>query len=1158
MTALWTDRGGTFTDIVRRRADGSVTVDKVLSDRGSVATDAGEIRRGTTVATNALLERTGVPVLLLTTRGFGDAPWIGDQVRPALFGLRQDRPPPPCQRVIEVDGRIAAPVGDGQATLLEPHAVDRDALVAARAAGIDAVAIVLVHGALLPAEEDRLATLCREAGFAHVSVGHEVAPSRGYLSRLHTTLADAALTPLLPRQRGEYMKSDGGLAPVDAEGRGAEWRGSHAVLSGPAGGVVATARLATLAGIGAAFGLDMGGTSTDVCRVAGRPDRVDHVEIAGVRLRVPAVAAETVAAGGGSVLARRGGAYVSGPASAGADPGPACYGRGGPATVTDCAAVLGLLPDFPPIAGPDRDQPLDQAAARDALAALDPTAPPEVVAEGFQRVAVEEMARAVRRLAAARGVDPATHALVAFGGAGPGHACAVARALGIRTILVPHLAGVFSAVGIGLARQRAARTVPVRTTLGAAHAELLVALQASGIQGEDEVHAVLRYRGTSEGIPVPLAQLPDDAEVAASTSTRPATTLVDTFHAAHAELFGFHRPGLPVELVELRGARTQTARTRELPAVPLPGHAPATTRAFVEGEWRDIPLLEGTDAHGLVGPAILRVHGATVVVAAGFSVSVHGAYLRLDDLRPTAAGLAAARHPVHTAVFGTRLMAVAEQMGERLARLARSVNIRQRRDFSCAVFDAAGQLVANAPHVPVHLGAMGATVRALLAARGADVAAGTAWASNDPYAGGSHLPDITVIMPVVHAGRRIALVACRGHHVDVGGITPGSMPPHATDIAEEGFCIRHEPVLRGGRLLRPAALARDATDGGSRQPDDVVADLAAQVAACTMGAAALVALAEELGADTFSAQLGHLQDLADDAVSELLPALPAAGRATGFLDAGPQPPHPFSLSWSCDGRAATLALAGAPHRGNLNAPRAVATACLLYVMRCLLQRADPQGAALPLNEGALRRIRLEVDAGGLFDPRPPAAVAGGNVETSQRLVDALLASVGALAGSQGTMNNLTIGTDAGAFYETIGGGMGAGPGHDGADAIQVHMTNTRATDVEELEARYPMRLLRVERRRGSGGAGRWRGGDGVVKEWLFLSPATISLLAGRRHIPAPGAEGGAPGALGADAIDVGGGWRPIPPTVQVPAGSRLRIATPGGGGWGPPDGGTGH
>ncbi|RME23833.1 MAG: 5-oxoprolinase, partial [Deltaproteobacteria bacterium] len=901
MTALWTDQGGTFTDIVRLRADGTVEVDKVLSDRAARATEAGdasEVRRGTTVATNALLERTGVPVLLLTTRGFADAPWIGDQVRPALFGLRQERPAPLCAEVIEVDGRIAAPMGGVPPTVVAPHEVDIDALTAARARGIDAVAIVLVHGPLVPAEEARLADLCRALGFRQVSVGHEVAPSRGFIARLHTTLADAALSPLLPRQPGGYMKSDGGIAPVDADGRGPEWRGCHAVLSGPAGGVVATAHLAEQVGAGPVFGFDMGGTSTDVCRVDGDPDRVDRIEVAGVHLRVPAVRIETVAAGGGSILSRRGGAYVCGPASAGADPGPACYGRGGPPTVTDCAAVLGLLADLPPVAGPTRDQPLDIAAARSAIAGLDPGRPVEQVAEGFLRVAVEQMARAVRRLAANRGVDPAGHTLVAFGGAGPGHACGVARALGIRTILVPHFAGVFSAIGIGLATPRATRSMPVRTTLRAAVRDLRAALDASRVPTDgghplDEFQAVLRYRGTQEGIPVPLPTIGIDPALDGCTAARPAATLVTAFHAAHAELFGFSRPELPVELVELRGTRRLAAPSRSFPVAPLRPRPPGTTRAFLDGAWREVPLRDAHDADGLLGPAILRVHGATVVVAPGFRVQVAEHCLRLVDEQPVHAGLSTDRHPVHTAVFGTRLMAVAEQMGERLARLARSVNIRERRDFSCAVFDGDGHLVANAPHVPVHLGAMGETVRALLATRGAQVTADTAWATNDPYAGGSHLPDITVVMPVVHRDRRVALVACRGHHVDVGGITPGSMPPHATDIAEEGVLIRHEAVLRDGRFRRPAALDRDPADGGSRQPDDLAADLAAQVAACRFGVDALRALVDELGSAAFTAQLRHIQDLADDAVGELLPTLPAHSHARAVLDAGPHPPHPL-------------------------------------------------------------------------------------------------------------------------------------------------------------------------------------------------------------------------------------------------------------------------
>ncbi|NOY26440.1 MAG: 5-oxoprolinase, partial [Oligoflexia bacterium] len=643
---VWMDQGGTFTDVLRV-GGGVVRVDKLLSDRTAsdctalnrTALDelqqgATQVRTGTTVATNALLERAGVPVLLLTTQGFGDAPWIGDQTRPDLFALQIDRPPPLCAGVVQVEGRIGVGPGEAPATVLKPHILAPSALAPHFAAGIRAVAIVLVHGPLAPGEELRLADQCRAAGFTHISLGHQVAPSRGFLARLHTTLADAALTPLLPRTPGDYMKSDGGLARVDSTGRGPQWRGSVAVLSGPAGGVVACELLARAARLGPVFGLDMGGTSTDVCRVDGRPERVDHIQVAGVRLRVPAVRVETVAAGGGSMLAMQGGLYCSGPTSAGAEPGPACYGRGGPPTVTDCQAVLGRLPAFPDIAGPERDQPLDLDAARSALQRLDPGRPVEEIAQGFERVTVETMARAVRGLAAARGVDPRGHCLVAFGGAGPGHACAVARSLGIDTVVVPFLAGVFSAVGIGLARRRVERIAPLETTVGAARKRALGQLGAEPATWPQTWSLMVRQVGMSELIGVPVTDLlTEDPAFLGATARSLPQLVVARFAQAHRSRFGFDRPGLGIEAVELRlVAEEEPARPEAIPVMDC--RAPpdqGTVRACFDG-WREVPLRELSDADGLIGPALLVGTGTTVVLPPGWRVEARPDHLRLRDI----------------------------------------------------------------------------------------------------------------------------------------------------------------------------------------------------------------------------------------------------------------------------------------------------------------------------------------------------------------------------------------------------------------------------------------------------------------------------------------------------------------------------------------------
>ncbi len=1110
MDRIWMDQGGTFTDVIRLR-DGVLTIEKVLSDRAdllALGADAA-IRRGTTVATNALLERQGAPTLLLTTRGLTDLSAIGDQTRPALFDLHITRPPPLERAVLAVDGRIAA---DG--AVLEPAAVDEVALRAWRAAGVVSAAVVLLHGPLAPDEERRIGALCAAAGFDTVVLGHEVAPSRGFLTRLRTALADAALSPLLPRAPGHYMRSDGGLAWEDGRG-GGTWRGRDAVLSGPAGGVIATAALCQMAGVPAAFGLDMGGTSADVCRVAGAPERVEAVTVGDWTLRTPAVRLDTVAAGGGSLLSVQGGTLTVGPRSAGAEPGPAAYGRGGPATVTDCEALLGRLPDFPAVCGPDRDAPLDLEAARAAVSALAPGEPVEALAAGFQAVSAELMAQAIHRLAAAMGVDPSAHALVAFGGAGPGHACAVAERLGIETILVPALAGVFSAVGIGLARSRAEEVAPVLD--GDIDAALAAATARLPLAGTTAARLALRHVGTSELIEVPL----------------PCADPVAAFMAAHQARFGFQRPDQPVEPVEVRVAveADDGGLLSDLPA-PEDPRPPRPVRAWFDG-WRAVPLCPAGSVTTLDGPALIQGAGCTVVVGAGWRATRQRGHLRLTRIQRIHRPAPTDFHPVHTAIFGARIQAIAQRMGERLARLARSVSIRQRHDFSCAVFDADGQLVANAPHVPVHLGAMGVTVRDLIARRGDVLADGQSWASNDPYAGGSHLPDITVIRPVYADGTRLGFVAARGHHVDVGGIQPGSMPPHATHIDQEGLILRAVLISDGARFLPPPL-------PGCRQPDEVCADLAAQIAACEAGSRLLVALASEWSAAVVAAQLGHLLARAGEVVADHLPSLAGTHTATEVLDDG----TPITVTLTVAGRTGHLSIDAPAHAGNLNAPRAVAIAALLYVLRCIV-RSD-----LPLSEGALRPLTLSVTPGGLLDPIHPAAVAGGNVETSQRLVDALLRALGAQAGSQGTMNNLTVGTPAGAFYETIGGGSGAGPGFDGAHAVQVHMTNTAATDVEELEARFPVRLERWERRRGSGGDGRWRGGDGCTRQWRFLAPAQVALLAGRRDRGAPGLAGGGPGAPGLDERDIGDGWQPAPPTWTAAPGDRLRIHTPGGGGFG--------
>lgn len=1138
------DQGGTFTDVVSIDSDGRLTVQKVPTHRcdlDGLARGASVVVRGTTAATNALLERNGRPVLLLTNEGLEDVADFGEQVRPALFSLRVKRAPPLGIRVVGVPGRIAA---DG--TILQAVDPDdvRSSVRAAIADGVVDAAIVLLHGTLAPDEERRLAQLCLAEGIIRVTCGHEVAPAASFLRRLHTSIVDASLTPLLPRAAGGWMTSDGGLAAHDS----AAWRGSRAVLSGPAGGVIAAADLARRAGVsGPVVGLDMGGTSTDVCRLGPNAvvRRVDEVVVGGVTLATPAVRIETIAAGGGSCLTVRGDAYGVGPHSAGAFPGPAVMGRGGPAALTDAEAVLGRLPAFPHVGGPDANQPLDVAAARAALDALCPGRPVEQVAAGFRAVAHASAAQAIRRIVAEDAGDPSDHTLIAFGGAGPGHACGIARAVGIQTVLIPFLAGVFSAWGIGLAQPRWDRLVRVVGSIRDAFAAA-----SEGCPGAPEdwtIDVLVGHVGAAGTIALrvaiaEVAALEEACLVVPSAVGGVRRYLVGAweqrFHAEHQAYFGYCQAHLPTEVRAIRVVRDAHATGPEQVRVFGEERLDGVTQAWFAGRWQQVAMLSvdartPVGAH-IVGPALVCLPGATLVVEEGWHATVCAGFLRLVD-KGEDDGTAFLDAAARTTVFGARLSGIAEAMGELLARTARSVSIRERRDFSCAIFDGAGQLVVNAPHVPVHLGAMGQTVRSLLSARGPELRQGQVWMTNDPYAGGSHLPDITVVQPLFDLnGNLFGFVGCRGHHVDVGGTRAGSMPPDSRHIDEEGVVIPHVCLVSDGVLYVPSL-------PGCREPNVVAADLQAQVAACAWGARAVGEQHATIGGDDFSRRVIGLQAAAAAAVSEVLSARTGTWTGTEVLDDG----TPLTVRLEiAEGRARVFVDAPA-HPGNLNAPLAVARAAVLYTLRCLVD--EP----VPLNEGVFQHVDIQVNSGGLFDPHWPAAVVGGNVETSQRLVDALLVALQACAAGQGTMNNLTVGTLGGAWYETVAGGMGASPVGPGASAIQVHMTNTRATDIEVLERSFPVRVEQFCVRRGSGGGGLHRGGDGVCKVWRFLAPAEVSLLAGRRTAGAPGLAGGGSGLPGVDLRDVGDGWEPAPARWAAKAGDRLQLLTPGGGGFGP-------
>jgi 5-oxoprolinase (ATP-hydrolysing) len=1183
------DRGGTFTDVVAEHADGRVEVRKVPTDARDAATDGAveairdlvgagpgpisaslvrEVRCGTTAATNALLERRGERCALLVTRGFADLLTIGTQDRPDIFALHVVRPAQLPDLVLEIDERVLA---DGTVrTPLDAEEVRRAAR-AIRSAGIASAAVLFLHAYAHPQHEEAAARILVDEGIAYVVASHDAAREIQAVPRGETTAADAYLTPVLRRSLArfraafapevdvKFVRSDGGLADAGTA------RGPAAVLSGPAGGALAVSRVAKSLDLATALGFDMGGTSTDVCRVCPDPELRYETRAAGFRLRVPSLRVHTVAAGGGSVLAFDGRRLLVGPESAGAHPGPAGYGRGGPPTLTDADAVLGrLVPSaFPACFGADGRRAFDVDASRRAIAPLAEAAGMSVeeAAAGFVRVADERVAQAVREESVLRGFDVRTHALVAFGGAGPQHACAVARALGATKVVVPRRSSVLSAWGIATARPAWDRVVPVLAPLdhgGAIRVRELVRECTTGLEAAAAAqgHRALRLRATSEmrvrGTDAPLEVLVGEGRLG---------LLQQAFDKAHRRAYGFPpAPGAPVEIVNVR-VRVEV-RDDGAGAVPDTAERRGATGTGAVLAWfddahgqpvrREVPVLR-CDAivpgDEVEGPALVVDAATTVVVEPGWRLHTHPAdCFVVEPVAPAPrARTTRARDPVSLALFANSFMSVAERMGAVLERTSHSTNIKERLDFSCALFDGRGRLVANAPHVPVHLGAMGESVRAVLAARGRDLRDGDCIVTNDPYHGGSHLPDVTVVTPVLVTGGVAAFfVANRAHHADVGGITPGSMPPLSRTIDEEGVRLHDLLLVRDGTLRE--ADVRAALGAGphpARALDERLFDLRAQAAANHEGARLLREMCDRHGADVVAAYMDHVQDDGAAAMDEVLRALPAGTHvAEDTLDDG----TPLRVAVAIRNGFAFVDFAGTGPQspGNLNAPLAVVRAAVLYAFRTLVRRA------IPLNEGCLRPLDLQVPAGSLLDPRPPAAVVGGNVETSQRLVDLVLRAVGACAASQGTMNNVTFGTDAWTYYETLGGGTGAGPAFDGASAVQCHMTNTRITDVEVIERLRPVVVRRFAVRRGSGGDGARRGGDGLVREIEFRAAARGGILSERRVRGAPGLDGGGEGAPGRNTLVRDGAETPLPgrAALDLRPGDVLRIETPGGGGYG--------
>ena len=1211
---FWIDRGGTFTDVVGRGPNGDLSTLKLLSENSEQYRDAavegirrllslkpGEpitpervecVKMGTTVATNALLERKGDRTLLVTTQGFRDALRIAYQARPKLFERQIVLPELLYERVVEAQERVGAH-GEVLVALDEPRL--RSDLQAVFDTGIRSCAIVFMHGYRYTAHEQAAVRLAREVGFTQVSASHEVSPLMKLVSRGDTTVVDAYLSPILrryvdqvasqmPGVRLFFMQSSGGLTEAH------HFQGKDAILSGPAGGIVGMVRTAVDGGHHKVIGFDMGGTSTDVSHYAGEFERAFETLVAGVRMRAPMMSIHTVAAGGGSILSFDGARLRVGPDSAGANPGPASYRRGGPLAVTDANVMLGKIAPahFPKVFGPHGNETLDRdgviakfdAMAADVRARTGRETTPESLAEGFVQIAVHNMANAIKRISVARGYDVTQYTLQCFGGAGGQHACLVADALGMSRVFVHPLAGVLSAYGMGLADQIAMRESSIELPLdeaGIAAAEERLAqlgqaasdeLTSQGVARDQvelkrKVH--VRYQGTDTALVVPFGEI---------------AAIRRDFEAGYRQRFAFL---MPDRLLVIEAASVEAVGPGERHAAPTTGaESPASRPTPVAsvrmhaGRWLEAELFvrESLAAGAVIdGPAIIAEKNATTVVEPGWQAVVKSppAALRAGCGRPGADAAAgpielrrvvprATQHalgtdadPVMLEVFNNLFMNIAEQMGLRLQNTAYSVNIKERLDFSCALFDEGGQLIANAPHMPVHLGSMSESIKTVIA-RNPAMRPGDVYVLNDPYHGGTHLPDVTVVTPVYLESSDAKpgfYVASRGHHADIGGSTPGSMPPFSRTIDEEGVLFDNFLLVRDGALRESELYARLRSGPyPARNPQQTIADLRAQIAANEKGVQELRAMVAQFGRATVAAYMRHVQDNAEESVRRVITAL-KDGRFALDLDNGAR----IAVDVKVDAirREATIDFTGTSAQlpNNFNAPKAVTMAAVLYVFRTLV---DDE---IPLNAGCLKPLHVIVPEGCMLNPRHPAAVVAGNVETSMCVTNALYGALDVMAAGPCTMSNFTFGNETHQYYETISGGSGAGPGFDGTSVVQTHMTNSRLTDPEVLEFRFPVRLDSYEIRQGSGGAGRWHGGDGGVRRVRFLEPMTASILSNGRRVPAFGGAGGSPGALGVNRIERRDGtWEQLDHigSAAMHPGDVFVIETPGGGGWGAPEG----
>jgi len=1197
---FWIDRGGTFTDIVGQAPDGRIRIHKLLSENPEQYQDAvlqgirdllglgkddplpvaeiDAVKMGTTVATNALLERKGTPTVLAITRGLGDCLRIGYQHRPDIFARHIVLPEQLYSRTIEIEERLLA---DGSVDRPLDEKKTRADLEAAFADGFRAVAIVLMHGYRHPDHETRVAAIAREIGFTQISVSHTVSPLMKIVGRGDTTVVDAYLSPILRRYvdridretegvRLMFMQSNGGL--VDAH----KFQGKDAILSGPAGGIVGAAKTAAIAGFAKIVGFDMGGTSTDVTHYAGAFERAFETEVAGVRMRAPMMKIHTVAAGGGSIIVFDGQRFRVGPESAGANPGPACYRRGGPLAVTDANLMVGkLLPDFfPSVFGANADQPLDadivekrfRDLAAEAEQATGTKRTPEEIAQGCLAIANDNMANAIKEISIARGIDVKDYTLVCFGGAGGQHACQVADLLGIKSVQIHPFASVLSAYGMGLADIRVIRQRAIDRTLAA---EVEAVLEKARTTLAEDARAELLEQGVSEAqtrfeprVHVRYAGTDTSIEVALG----PAETMREAFEREHKSRYGFTVEGrdLVVETLTLEGIglmadiEEPARRTSDATPEPLRATTIFTTRApHQPAERLEAAVYRREDlppGARLGGPAIVAGTTTTIVVEPGWSLEVtardHVVLTRTEKL-PDRVALGTTCDPILLEIFNNLFMTIAEQMGVTLQNTAYSVNVKERLDFSCAVFDSTGGLIANAPHMPVHLGSMGESVRTIIRLRRGEMRKGDVFALNNPYNGGTHLPDVTVVMPVFsEAGEVLFYTASRAHHADIGGITPGSMPPFSKHIDEEGVLFDNFRLVAEGRFLHDEVRALlESGPYPARNPRQNIADLQAQVAACAKGAAELDRMVGQFGIETVQAYMTHVMNNAEESVRRVVDRL-TDGSFSYAHDLGPEIRVKVTVDKA--NRRARIDFSGtSPQQDwNFNAPAAVTRAAVLYVFRTLVDND------IPLNDGCLKPLELIIPEGSILACKHPAAVCAGNVETSQWCTDTLFGALGVLAAAQGTMNNFTFGNATYQYYETICGGSGAGPDHPGTSAVHTHMTNSRLTDPEILEWRYPVLLEEHRIRKGSGGNGRHKGGDGTLRRIRFLEPMAAALLSNHRKVPPFGLAGGEPGQCGDQWVERADGQTEKLDgcaATELAAGEVFAIQTPTGGGYGRAD-----